>query len=268
MRFEELCLPVFCGVIAEEVPSIAPGRAVLAIGYLQRGQCLVRRQDGAAQAVGAGCFALFAPDAAKLQPGAPGLPMAGWLAAFAGAAPAQLIEGLALPVILPAAAHPGAAELLQRLCEGFELLPPPELSALAYTLLCRFAPAQATAYPPLVQLALDEIHEHYAEVYGVEELADQLMVSKSHLIRMFSAHVGVPPGQYLTAVRVENAKRLLQHGGLGLAAIASLCGFSGADYFCKVFKKATGETPQSWRRRIAPAYPAPAHTQLEQQLYL
>ncbi len=79
-------------------------------------------------------------------------------------------------------------------------------------------------------------------------LAAQLEVSKGHLIRSFAAAVGMPPGKYLNLVRVENAKRLLAEEGHNLEITALLCGFSGANYLCKVFKSQTGESPAAWRR--------------------
>ena len=45
----------------------------------------------------------------------------------------------------------------------------------------------------------------------MEELSERLGVSKSHLVRTFTAAVGVPPGRSLTTVRVEAAMRLLLH---------------------------------------------------------
>lgn len=142
-------------------------------------------------------------------------------------------------------------------------------SALAYTALCHIAKAMAAknAVPALVATAVAEIREHYAQVYGIEELADTLLVNKSHLIRIFSANMGISPGRYLTMVRVENAKRLLQQGQYSLEVIASLCGFSGANYLCKVFKAHTNQTPTAWRQS-AQAGSHAAFTVFEEQVYL
>ena len=95
--------------------------------------------------------------------------------------------------------------------------------------------------------AIEDIRQNYAGLYGVEELSERLGVSKSHLVRTFTAAVGVPPGRYLTTVRVEAAMRLLLHREYTLDVIASLCGFSGANYLCRVFKKETGQSPAQWR---------------------
>lgn len=96
-----------------------------------------------------------------------------------------------------------------------------------------------------MEAAIEDIRQNYAGLYGVEELSERLGVSKSHLVRTFTAAVGVPPGRYLTTVRVEAAMRLLLHREYTLDVIASLCGFSGANYLCRVFKKETANPPHS-----------------------
>ncbi len=190
------------------------------------------------------------------------------VATLGGAIPRQMAESLAgEAALLPQMA--ALAPLVAQLAQDGPKLPASEASALAYTLLCRLGQALDAPHtlPPLVEAALGEMRAHFAEVYGVEELAETLLVSKSHLIRSFTAALGLPPGKYLTQIRVENAKRLLLHGEYSLDIVASLCGFSGAIYLCKVFKRQTGETPAAWRKRMG-VHPAGAATTLEEQVYL
>lgn len=168
--------------------------------------------------------------------------------------------------------NPGLVELLLLLAEPDSDATPAAQSGWAYSLLCRLADAQAqpTRLPPLVSAAIGHIRENYDALYGVEELAQELGVSKSHLVRVFSACVGVPPGRYLVAVRVQAAKRLLLHRDLPLDAVAGLCGFSGANYLCRVFKQETGNTPRQWRQ-LHVAEPVPVADQDRErigQLYL
>ena len=146
-------------------------------------------------------------------------------------------------------------------------------SQLAYALLCELADADsaASALPPLVQAAIEDIRANYAGLYGVEELSERLGVSKSHLVRTFTAAIGVPPGKYLTTVRVEAAQRLLLHREYTLDVVASLCGFSGANYLCRVFKKETGQSPAQWRAMAGHAAQSglsPEESLREQELYI
>ena len=146
-------------------------------------------------------------------------------------------------------------------------------SQLAFALLCELSGADraAPALPPLVAEAIADIRENYAGLYGVEELSERLGVSKSHLVRTFTAAVGVPPGRYLTTVRIEAAMRLLLHREYTLDVIASLCGFSGANYLCRVFKKETGHSPAQWRALAGHAARpglSPEESKREQELFI
>ena len=87
----------------------------------------------------------------------------------------------------------------------------------------------------------------------------------------FTAALGIPPGRYLTRVRVEAAQRLLLHREYTLDVVASLCGFSGANYLCRVFKKETGQSPAQWRAlagHTAQSGLSPEEALREQELYI
>jgi transcriptional regulator GlxA family with amidase domain len=105
--------------------------------------------------------------------------------------------------------------------------------------------------PPLVQDAVALIEAEYAYLYGVDELADRLEVTKHHLIRVFSASTGTSPGNYLTSIRMHHAKSILRAGeGTPMEIIAGACGYSCANYFSKVFKKQTGLTPTDYMKSV------------------
>ena len=130
----------------------------------------------------------------------------------------------------------------------------PANAAAEYGLLCALARAdeEVRHLSPLVARAVQAIRDNYMALYGVEELSAQLGVSKCHLVRVFSAEMGMPPGKYLTSVRIEAAKLLLAEREYNLEMIAGLCGFSGANYLCRVFKRETGLSPAAWRETAAP----------------
>ena len=170
------------------------------------------------------------------------------------------------------AAEQFLAELMGRLAEEQDASERVR-SQLAFALLCELSDADsaAPALPPLVAAAIEDIRRNYAGLYGVEELSERLGVSKSHLVRAFTAALGVSPGRYLTSVRIEAAMRLLLHREYTLDVIASLCGFSGANYLCRVFKKTTGQSPTQWRAmagRSALPELSPEQQRLEQELFI
>ena len=194
-------------------------------------------------------------------------------AQLVGQASAQFLHGLhELPFLARGETCPAAAELLDRLAEEKETHSRAR-SQLAFALLCELADADSAAppLPPLVQSAIEDIRANYAGLYGVEELSERLGVSKSHLVRTFTAAVGISPGKYLTTVRIEAAQRLLLHREYTLDVVASLCGFSGANYLCRVFKKETGQSPAQWRAltgRATQSGLSPEETLREQELYI
>ena len=190
-----------------------------------------------------------------------------------GQAASQFLTGLReLPFLAKGGSCPAAAELMGRLAEE-KSSHSRARSQLAYALLCELSDADSAspALPPLVQAAIEDIRANYAGLYGVEELSERLGVSKSHLVRTFTAAIGVPPGRYLTTVRIEAAQRLLLHREYTLDVVASLCGFSGANYLCRVFKKETGQSPAQWRAMAGHAAQSglsPEESLREQELYI
>ena len=190
-----------------------------------------------------------------------------------GQAAEQFLAGLSeMPFLARGETCPAAAELMGRLAEERDASERVR-SQLAFALLCELSDADSAAptLPPLVAAAIEDIRRNYAGLYGVEELSERLGVSKSHLVRAFTAALGVSPGRYLTNVRIEAAMRLLLHREYTLDVIASLCGFSGANYLCRVFKKTTGQSPTQWRAmagRSALPELSPEQQRLEQELFI
>lgn len=162
-------------------------------------------------------------------------------------------KGLNNPFFISCDALPSVAEIISMLCSNSIQLVPQRTASTAFRILCSIAQADApdTPLPPLVAAAISCIRQNYAGLYGVEELSESLGVSKCHLVRVFSATMGMPPGQYLTEVRIEAAKQLLVHRNYSLEVIASLCGFSSANYLCRVFRKHTGQSPAQWRNQVS-----------------
>ncbi|NCE65759.1 AraC family transcriptional regulator [Pseudoflavonifractor sp. 524-17] len=123
-------------------------------------------------------------------------------------------------------------------------------SALAYALLLKLRlPAQAAEKipgSPLVESALAIIQEEFPFLEGVDELAERLEVSPAHLSRVFGKKTGISPGKYITRVRIEYAKLLLQDPDTTIAYVAEASGFANANYFAKVFRRETGMSPSEY----------------------
>ena len=81
----------------------------------------------------------------------------------------------------------------------------------------------------------------------MQELADAARISRFHLARVFRAHTGSSVMEYLRAVRLAEAKRLLRDDSLGVDAVARSVGFS-VTHLIRVFRQETGATPAVWAR--------------------
>ena len=90
---------------------------------------------------------------------------------------------------------------------------------------------------------------HSYQLPAVQDVADHVFLSASYFSKVFRDGTGQTPGEYITAVRVEAAKKLLRDPGVNLVEVSELVGFESQSYFTRVFKKATGGTPGKYRQQ-------------------
>lgn len=101
-------------------------------------------------------------------------------------------------------------------------------------------------YRRIVQAKLF-IDAHYAESINLDAIADEAYFSKFHFIRLFKMAYGKTPHHYLTSVRIEKAKLLLQSSG----TVADVCysvGFDSVSSFTGLFKRVTTKTPSVYQQ--------------------
>lgn len=111
---------------------------------------------------------------------------------------------------------------------------------------------EAPGNPALFDRIEESIHymrDHLAEHFSIEELAGRQHLSCAYFIRLFTAQTGQTPLAYLTQLRLNHAIFLLLNTPVNVEEVAAACGFSCGNYFCKVFKKASGLSPAEYRRR-------------------
>ncbi|WP_330350554.1 AraC family transcriptional regulator [Streptomyces sp. NBC_00582] len=126
-------------------------------------------------------------------------------------------------------------------------------SAAEYLAAHLLAPLHGEAAPgALGRRELDTViaymRAHLADRVGLDDLARQVALSRFHFLRLFSATTGRTPHQFLTALRIETACRLLERGDEPVGRIGRWCGFSTASHFSTVFRRQVGHTPTEYRR--------------------
>lgn len=101
----------------------------------------------------------------------------------------------------------------------------------------------------LVRRARDFILSHISETITTETLAKECGMNRTYLCKLFTEETGMTLGQYVTQIKVDEAKRLMDITGKSIAEIAEYLGYSSQSHFQRVFKKASGTTPGEYRIR-------------------
>ena len=109
--------------------------------------------------------------------------------------------------------------------------------------------APAPACPERIRRAIEYIRDNLHRELTVAELAEVACLSPFHFSRMFKLVTGRTPHAFVSAARLEEARRLLSRGAASLAEVAHRSGFSGQSAFSTAFKRAVGCTPGEYRRR-------------------
>ena len=92
------------------------------------------------------------------------------------------------------------------------------------------------------------IDKNYAQKLTLESIAKNHNISVTHMKRIFKEQTGTTILNYLTDVRIREAKRLIQEGKLNFSQIAQEVGYDGIFYFSDVFKRKTGMTPTEYSK--------------------
>ena len=95
----------------------------------------------------------------------------------------------------------------------------------------------------------EHIATHYAEDITVDGLAAMVDTSPSNFRRQFTRTFGISPGRYLTAIRLNAARKLLETTEKLVSEIATETGFWDQSHLTKLFKRERGITPGEYRRR-------------------
>lgn len=90
--------------------------------------------------------------------------------------------------------------------------------------------------------------DHLAETFTLDELAEEINLSKYQLIRGFQKEKGITPWKFLIQKRIEHVKELLEKGmSPGQAAVES--GFYDQSHMNKAFREYTGQTPREYQEK-------------------
>jgi transcriptional regulator GlxA family with amidase domain len=98
--------------------------------------------------------------------------------------------------------------------------------------------------------------DHYAAANPVARMVERSGLPERTFKRRFKAATGYRPVDYVQALRVEEAKHLLETTRTAVDAIARAVGYEDAAFFRRLFKRCTGTTPARYRTRYQTLIPA------------
>lgn len=95
------------------------------------------------------------------------------------------------------------------------------------------------------------IENNFAQNLAISELATKVNVTPRTLNRRFQTAVAMRPIEYIQAVRIEQAKRLLESGTVTIKSLADQVGYSDISSFTRLFKRATKLTPKEYQNKFS-----------------
>jgi two-component system response regulator YesN len=102
----------------------------------------------------------------------------------------------------------------------------------------------------MIRKAREFIRANYKKKIKLIDISKAIYLSPYYLSHIFKKETGSTLLEYLTKVRIEEAKRLLESTPWNTTRISFEVGYSDQSYFCKVFKKSEGISASDYKKRM------------------
>lgn len=102
-------------------------------------------------------------------------------------------------------------------------------------------------YAQELEKAINTIEQNYNTKLHLEDMLQEIHVSKYYFIKLFKQYKGISPYEYLIRFRINQAKKLLLQSDMNVYEIALQVGFDDSNSFIRCFKKYTNSTPLKYR---------------------
>ncbi|MBB6730158.1 response regulator transcription factor [Cohnella zeiphila] len=103
---------------------------------------------------------------------------------------------------------------------------------------------------PIIHRIRELIDARFSEALTVEELAAGVYLSPNYIRTLFKEKTGQTILEYMTKVRIDRASGLLRNKSLKIHEIAKAVGYENVSYFCSLFQKHRGVTPNEYRKKL------------------
>ncbi|WP_028862640.1 helix-turn-helix domain-containing protein [Psychromonas aquimarina] len=108
----------------------------------------------------------------------------------------------------------------------------------------------------LFQRIAHYIDNNFSVALSREMISEKFYISPNYMSHLFQQQGNISFKDYLCALRLTKARELLLNNNNRIKNISDSCGFSGSNYFCRLFKQKTGLTPSQYRSSAAAAITA------------
>ena len=103
--------------------------------------------------------------------------------------------------------------------------------------------------PAWFPVLLQHLAAHVGEPISLADAAEVVYLHPSYLSRAFRRITGMTFLDYLSNLRVREARKLLETTTMPLQRIAEACGLGDATHFGRVFRRVTGQAPGKYRKK-------------------
>ncbi|MCU9612712.1 response regulator [Caldibacillus lycopersici] len=101
-----------------------------------------------------------------------------------------------------------------------------------------------------IERAKEYILQNYKQDISMEQVAEYVNLSSYYFSKMFKSESNQTFTEYLTNIRIRQAKELIGNVDYSLKEICFEVGYNDPNYFSRVFKRVTGMTPTEYRQQL------------------
>ncbi|MFZ3560651.1 helix-turn-helix transcriptional regulator [Streptomyces sp. BH055] len=105
--------------------------------------------------------------------------------------------------------------------------------------------------------AIEYMRERYGDPLSIAQIAARVMVSRFYFTRMFKDETGTSPGKFLAAIRIHEARRLIETTSMSVTDVSIAVGYNSLGSFTNAFTAGVGVSPGRLRRGLWDGVPRP-----------
>lgn len=95
------------------------------------------------------------------------------------------------------------------------------------------------------------IEKHYMEELSMKNVAAAMNYSDAYFCKLFKQCFHMNFSAYLNEYRIQKAKTMMENPRINIKEIGLACGYADSNYFSRIFKRVTGQTPTEYRLSIS-----------------